>query len=182
MVQVRILGVARDSLGQHIVLLKPVGAEPGEGIVLPIWIGAQEATSVFIAVEGAQAPRPLSHDLMKAMLEAVGAEVERVDVTRIEDGTFFAELSLRTHLGRRVLDARPSDAVALASRVAAPIWVSDDVLAAAGIADDFPDEDEDEDAVAVDISATEGGAPTEEAKLAEFKAFLDEVEPEDFER
>ena len=176
MVQVRILGVARDSLGQHIVLLKPVGTDPGEGVVLPIWIGAQEATSVFIAVEGAQAPRPLSHDLMKAMLEAVGAEVERVDVTRIEDGTFFAELSLRTHLGRRVLDARPSDAVALASRVAAPIWVGDDVLAAAGIPDDFPDEDD------VDISVDDGDAPTEEAKLAEFKAFLDEVEPEDFER
>jgi len=175
MVQVRILGVARDSLGQHIVLLKPVGTEPGDGIVLPIWIGAQEATSVFIAVEGAQAPRPLSHDLMKAMLDAVGAEVERVEVTRIEDGTFFAELSLRTHLGRRVLDARPSDAVALASRVAAPIWVADDVLAAAGIADDFPDEE-------VQVDGDDRDAPGEEAKLAEFKAFLDEVEPEDFER
>jgi bifunctional DNase/RNase len=175
MVQVRILGVARDSLGQHIVLLKPVGMEAGEGIVLPIWIGAQEATSVFIAVEGAQAPRPLSHDLMKAMLDAVGAEVERVDVTRIEDGTFFAELSLRTHLGRRILDARPSDAVALASRVAAPIWVADEVLAVAGIADDFPDDDD------VQIGVDEGETPTEETKLAEFKAFLDEVEPEDFE-
>ena len=69
MVQVRVLGVALDAAGQHIILLKPLGEEPSVGRVLPIWIGEQEATSILIALGGDHAPRPLTHDLMKmAML------------------------------------------------------------------------------------------------------------------
>lgn len=162
-VQVHIVGVAVDSSAQHLILLKPLD-DGGDGRMLPIWIGPQEATSILIAVEGAHAPRPLSHDLMKTLLEAVGATVERVDVTKIEDGTFFAEISLRTKDGRLVLDSRPSDAIAIAARVDAPIWVNDDVLEEAGIAD------ENEKANPVD----------EEARVDEFRKFLDEVDPEDF--
>src|SRR5687768_9504516 len=96
MVQVRIVGVAVDSRAQHLILLKPLNEEAGTGRMLPIWIGAQEATSILIAAEGAEAPRPLSHDLMKTLLEAVGATVERVDVTKIDDGTFYAEILIHT--------------------------------------------------------------------------------------
>jgi bifunctional DNase/RNase len=163
LVQVRVLGVARDSLGQHLILLKPLTEPAGQGRVLPIWIGPQEATSILMAVEGVEAPRPLSHDLMKTLLAAVGAQVERIEVTRIDDGTFYAEIMLLTREGREVIDARPSDAVALACRVDATIWVADAVLDEAGI----PDE-------------TERAADTEEEKLEEFKRFLDEVDPEDF--
>ena len=102
-------------------------------------------------------------DLGEESLETVGAEVERVEVTKIEGGTFYAEITLQTQYGRRVLDARPSDSIALAARVDAPIWVADEVLAEAGIADE-----------------TEGSHEDEEAKLAEFKRFLEEVDPEDF--
>ena len=164
MVQVRVLGVALDAAGQHIVLLKPLLEEPGEGRVLPIWIGAQEATSILIAVQGEQAPRPLSHDLITTLFGTVGARIERVDVTRIDDGTFYAELSLTTPSGPQVLDSRPSDAIALAVRVQAPIWVADEVLDEAGIPAEMVDFDHDE----------------EEEKLDEFKRFLDEVDPEDF--
>ncbi|MET0932372.1 MAG: bifunctional nuclease family protein [Mycetocola sp.] len=163
-VQVHIVGVAVDSSAQHLILLKPLDEDDGTGRMLPIWIGPQEATSILIAVEGAHAPRPLSHDLMKTLLEAVGATVERVDVTKIEDGTFYAEISLRTEKGRLVLDSRPSDAIAIAARVDAPIWVNDDVLEEAGIAD------ESEKADPID----------EEARLDEFRKFLDDVDPEDF--
>jgi len=164
MVQVRVLGVALDAARQHIVLLKPLLEEPGEGRVLPIWIGAQEATSILIAVQGEQAPRPLSHDLITTLFGTVGARIERVDVTRIDDGTFYAELSLTTPTGPQVLDSRPSDAIALAVRVQAPIWVADEVLDEAGIPAEMVDFDHDE----------------EEEKLDEFKRFLDEVDPEDF--
>ena len=164
MVQVRVLGVALDAARQHIVLLKPLLEEPGEGRVLPIWIGAQEATSILIAVQGEQAPRPLSHDLITTLFGTVGARLERVDVTRIDDGTFYAELSLTTPSGPQVLDSRPSDAIALAVRVQAPIWVADEVLDEAGIPAEMVDFDHDE----------------EEEKLDEFKRFLDEVDPEDF--
>ena len=164
MVQVRIVGVALDSRAQHLILLKPMDEEVGSGRMLPIWIGAQEATSILIAVEGAEAPRPLSHDLMKTLIEAVGATVERVDVTKIEDGTFYAEIRLRTRSGPLIIDSRPSDAIAIASRMDAPIWVNDDVLEEAGIVDEG-----------------EGIAPeVQEERLDEFRKFLDEVDPEDF--
>ena len=82
--------------------------------------------------------------------------------TRIEDGTFFAEITVSTALGDRIVDARPSDAIALASRVGAPMWVADEVLAEAGVPD-----------VLTETDASQ--------RLDEFKRFLDEVEPEDFE-
>ena len=164
MVQVRVLGIALDATGQHIVLLKPVLEGPRAGLVLPVWIGAQEATSILIAVEGQHAPRPLSHDLITTLFGAVGARIERVDVTRIDDGTFYAEIMLITPTGRQVLDARPSDAVALAVRADAPIFVADEVLVDAGIPAEMADLGEED----------------EEQKLDEFKKFLDDVDPEDF--
>jgi uncharacterized protein len=163
MVQVRVLGVALDAAGQHIVLLKPLLDEPGEGRVLPVWIGGQEATSILIAVEGQQAPRPLSHDLITTLFAAVGARVERVDVTRIDEGTFYAELTLSTPSGPQVLDSRPSDAIALALRADAPIWVADEVIDDAGIPAEMVDVGDDE-----------------AEKVDEFKRFLDDVDPEDF--
>ena len=115
MVQVRVLGIALDSLQRNLVLLKPLHEETGTGLVLPVWIGSQEATSILIALEGRQAPRPLSHDLIATLFAAVGAELQRVDLTRIEEGTFFAELSLTTPTGPQTIDSRPSDAIALAA-------------------------------------------------------------------
>lgn len=164
MVQVRVVALAVDSRSLPVVLLKPILDEPGSGNILPIWIGTQEATSILIATEGATARRPLTHDLMKSLLEAVQADLERVDITRIEEGTFYAELTLQTRDGRLMLDARPSDAIALAARFDAPIWVSDDLLETAGVPD-----------------ATEvPPSPGVESELDEFKRFLDEVDPEDF--
>ncbi|MFB7892437.1 bifunctional nuclease family protein [Microbacterium sp. NPDC056044] len=162
MVQVRVAGVALDASGQHVLLLKPVDQIPGDGFVLPIWIGQLEATSILVAVENAEVPRPLAHDLMGLILTALDAVAAKVEVTRIEDGTFYAEITLSTALGERIVDARPSDAVALASRVGAPIWVADAVLAEAGVPD-----------VLTETDAAE--------RLDEFKRFLDDVEPEDFE-
>lgn len=162
MVQVRVAGVALDASGQHVLLLKPVDQIPGDGLVLPIWIGQLEATSILVAVENAEVPRPLAHDLMGLILTALDASATRVEVTRIEDGTFYAEITLSTALGDRVVDARPSDAVALASRVGAAIWVADEVLTEAGVPD-----------VLTETDAAES--------LDEFKRFLDDVEPEDFE-
>ncbi|WP_426321046.1 bifunctional nuclease family protein [Microbacterium sp. E-13] len=161
MVQVRVAGVALDASGQHVLLLKPVDQIPGDGLVLPIWIGQLEATSILVAVENAEVPRPLAHDLMGLILTALDASATRVEVTRIEDGTFYAEITLSTPLGDRVVDARPSDAVALASRVGAAIWVADEVLTEAGVPD-----------VLTETDAAES--------LDEFKRFLDDVEPEDF--
>lgn len=162
MVQVRVGGVALDPTGQHVILLKPLDDLPGEGRILPIWIGQQEATSILIAIEGAETPRPLAHDLMRTMLTTLDADVTQVEVTRIDDGTFYAEITLAAAGGMRRVDARPSDAVALASRVGAPIFVADAVLAEAGVLDTVTGDDDEQESV------------------DEFKKFLDDVEPEDF--
>ena len=164
MVQVRVVGVALDPAQQHVILLKPLAEQKGEGRVLPVWIGPQEAMSILVAVEGAAVPRPLAHDLMSAMLRELSATVDRVEVTRVDEGTFYAEITLDTPGGVRVIDARPSDAIALASRVDAAIFVADTVMDAAGVPDD---------AVEVD----EG---TDDDRVAEFRRFLDDVDPDDF--
>ncbi|MFB8385746.1 bifunctional nuclease family protein [Microbacterium sp. NPDC055910] len=162
MVQVRVAGIALDESGQHVLLLKPIDQLPGAGRMLPIWIGALEATSILIAVEGASVPRPLAHDLMKGVIESVDASVERTEITRIDDGTYYAEITLVTPGGIRIIDARPSDAVALASRAGAALWVADAVMEEAGVPDLMSDE--------VDA----------EESVDEFKRFLNDVDPDDF--
>lgn len=181
-VRVRVAGVAVDGSGQHVILLKPLADEGDEGLILPIWIGEQEATSILVAIQGARAPRPLAHDLMRDMLDSLGATVDEMEIVRIEDGTFFAEVVLSAPSGVRRLDARPSDAVALASRTEAPIWVATAVLEEAGIPDTVTGDDDDEDH-AGDVPTSSPAAvsgPDAEARVDEFKRFLDDVDPDDF--
>ncbi|MCR2762177.1 bifunctional nuclease family protein [Microbacterium sp. zg.B48] len=183
MIQVRVAGVALDPTGQHVILLKPLDEIAGEGRILPIWIGQMEATSILVAVEGAAVPRPLAHDLMRSLLDSLDASVTGVAVTRIEEGTFYAEVTLSSSLGQRVVDARPSDAVALASRVGAPIWVADAVMDDAGVPDTVTESDIETELEAELESQLESGAETAieaEQRLDEFKRFLDDVDPDDF--
>jgi bifunctional DNase/RNase len=163
MVQVRIASLALDPrTSQPVIILKPLSDEPGEGKLLPIWIGHPEATAILLALEGAEPPRPFTHDLMKSMLESLDSYVERIDITRVEEGTFYAAITLRAEERTRIVDARPSDSIALAIRMGAPIYVAEEVFEVAAVADE------------------PGAAPDEEAELAAFRDFLDSVDPEDF--
>ncbi|MGT2426067.1 bifunctional nuclease family protein [Amnibacterium kyonggiense] len=101
---------------------------------------------------------------MRRLLDAVGASVDRVDVTRIEEGTFYAALTITTAGGPLSLDCRPSDAIALAARVGAPLFVAESVIDVAGVLEDGEDDDPD----------------AAEDEVVEFRRFLDEVDPEDF--
>jgi len=162
-IQVRIASLALDPRSsQPVIVLKPLDEPEGHGRLLPIWIGQPEATSILLALEGAELPRPLTHDLMKGMLEALDAYVERVEVTRVESGTFFAAIVLRAEERTVIVDARPSDSIALAIRMGAPIFVADHVLDEAAV----PDEP--------------GAMVDEEAELEAFRDFLEHVDPEDF--
>lgn len=162
MIPVRIAGLALDVKQQPVVILKPLDEETGQGRMLPIWIGGLEAAAILAALSDNPPPRPLTLDLMRRLIDAVGADVERIAVTRIEDGTFYAEITLSTSGSEQVLDARPSDAIGLALRTGSVIWVDEEVLERAGI----PDEREPE----VD----------EDAEVAAFSEFLEHVDPEDF--
>lgn len=131
-------------------------------LLLPIWIGPNEAAAIAMAMQGVTPPRPLTHDLFVATLEVLAAQLQSVRITRLEDGVFYGELVLGER-GATIVDARPSDAIALALRAGAPVLVADAVLAEAGV----PVEPESE--------------ATEEAEEVErFREFLDSVEPQDF--
>ena len=134
-----------------IVLVRPISG----GAILPIWIGPNEAAAIAMAQQGVAAPRPLTHDLFVATLLQLGTPLESVRITRLEEGVFFAELVLES----QTVDARPSDAIALALRAGVPILLADEVLAEAGVAPD-PEEDVDE--------------------VEQFREFLDTVTPQDF--
>ncbi|HET8990785.1 MAG TPA: bifunctional nuclease family protein [Acidimicrobiales bacterium] len=141
--------------------------------VLPIFVGTPEAAAIAYALQGVEAPRPMSHDLMGHVITALGARLFSVEITELVAGTFYANLRMLRGSEEVVVSARPSDAVALALRVGAPILVSDALMASEGRVMDLSEEDEDEEAPVIDVS--------DEADLvAELRAFLDRVNPEDF--
>lgn len=128
---------------------------------LPILIGPFEATAIALALEGAPVPRPLSHDLMRNILESLDTSLEQVIIHDIKDSTFFAKLILRTDGDLQEIDARPSDGIALALRMQAPIYVSDKIVL----------EETTQEKKAVD-----------DTEMQRFKKFLDDLKPSDFNR
>ncbi len=142
-----------------IVLLKEQG---GEGRILPIFIGSPEATAIAFALEDVEVPRPLTHDLLQLLLDELNATLQRIVVTDLKGGTFYAELHLH-HAGQaHRISCRPSDAVALACRVGCPIFADGDVLDEAGI-----------------IEPTEDPEQADEV-VEEFREFIEKVDPDDF--
>ena len=138
-----------------IVLLREVGGTR----YLPIWIGAGEATAIAFALEGVEPQRPLTHDLLRSATEALGATVDRVVVTELRDGIYYADLVFVHDGAETTVSARPSDAIALAARTGAPISVYPSVLEEAGV--EIRDEDQEEE-------------------VERFRDFLERVSPEDF--
>jgi len=101
----------------------------GEGQrVLPIWVGIFEANAIALQMENVQTPRPMTHDLLKNVIDDLNAAVERIVVCELKDNTFYATIHLRSGVGQVTIDARPSDAIALALRTASPIYVEEAVL------------------------------------------------------
>ncbi len=97
-------------------------------LFLPIWIGAPEANAIALRIEGVEPPRPMTHDLLRSALERLGAAVEKVVICDLRDNTFYALIHLNREGEALTLDSRPSDAIALALRVGAPIFVLRSVL------------------------------------------------------
>ena len=158
MQEVSIYGVSFDMVGkQPIVLLKTLEGNR----YLPIWIGHPEAAAILMKMQGAPTPRPMTHDLVTEMLGELNATVAKISVTELRDNTFFAIITLQVNGSEVEIDSRPSDALALAVRTDAPIFVSDQVI---------------------EDSAIEfGGEPEEQDEIVdEFRKFLEDVSPEDF--
>lgn len=110
-----------------IVVLREVEGER----VLPIWVGVFEANAIALKVESVETPRPMTHDLLRSVIEEMGGRVERVVVCELRENTFYATLEVRSAQGLLRLDSRPSDAIALALRSGARIFVADEVIRSA---------------------------------------------------
>lgn len=138
--------------------------------VLPIYVGVPEATSIQWATEGREAPRPLTHDLVVDVLGALGAVLEKVVITDVQEGTFFADLHLQSRSGPVIVSSRPSDAIAIAVRAGAMVYCAPEVLDEAGRIAEF---EEEEEGSSSEASETE--------LLGEFRDFIENIKPEDFE-
>jgi bifunctional DNase/RNase len=141
---------------QPIVLLKEV-----DGIrYLPIWVGAAEATAIAFAQQGLTPPRPLTHDLIKNIIDNLGTSVDSVQITHLADGVFYSKILMDKGIMDKGIEvsARPSDSIALALRTGSPIYGTEDVFNSAGI--EIPDQADDQ--------------------VEAFREFLDQINPEDF--
>ncbi|HEX2224483.1 MAG TPA: bifunctional nuclease family protein [Thermoanaerobaculia bacterium] len=152
--RVEIKGLMLDPTSNvPIVILRDIQSQ----LFLPIWIGVFEANAIALRIEGVEPPRPMTHDLLRSVLEQLGAEVEKIVISDLKESTFFARIHVRQGESSVSIDARPSDAIALALRANAPIFVLRSVL---------------DKAQAVDL-ATE---ISDEEKL---KKWLEEISPEE---
>ena len=140
--------------------------------LLPIWIGQPEAESIVMQMHNIKRSRPLTHDLCKSLILALGASVRRVQITRVESNTYFGELHLERD-GRIVrVDSRPSDAIAIALRTDAPIFASESLLML------VEEDDESEDAEPLNLPGIARDAS--ELSAEQLKEYLEHLRPEDF--
>ena len=155
MIELSLVGVRVElPSNQPIVLMK----ESDGDRFLPIWIGAVEATAIAFALQGIQTPRPMTHDLLRDILNEADVQVDQIIISDLVEQTFYATIHMSSN-GRKVeVSSRPSDAIALAVRINVPIFAAEEVLEQAGI--ELKDD--------------------EEAEVEKFREFLDQVTPEDF--
>ena len=160
MVEMRLEGVRVEMpTNNPIVLLREAD---GAHRVLPIFIGPVEATAIAFALQGVQTQRPMTHDLMRDVLNALGVGVDRIVITELRDRTFYAEIQMTRNGTACSVSSRPSDAIALAARLGTPIFATESVLDEAAVPVSEDDEEEDED------------------EVERFREFLEGVNPEDF--
>ena len=159
MIPIEVVGVRVEMpSNQPIVLLKEIDGSR----FLPIWVGAVEATAIAFAQQGVEPPRPLTHDLMKSLLDDLNVTLTAVHLTELRDGVFYAELHLHNKGQDSVLSARPSDAIALALRTQSAIFATETLMDEAG------------------IEITEQDSSQANDEVERFREFLDQINPEDF--
>ena len=120
--------VVNPKQSASVVILRPFGESKTSGRILPIYIGPNEAISIGMALENIPRPRPITHDLLMNTLETLGAKLKFISIVKVDGFTFYAELHLEQGDKKLTVDSRPSDAMALAIRAGAPIFVNDEVM------------------------------------------------------
>jgi bifunctional DNase/RNase len=171
MIEVTVARLGLDSASNsYVVILQEKGGER----LLPIWIGQPEAESIVMEMNKIKPPRPLTHDLCKRLITGMGASLRRVQITKVQDNTYFAELHIYRGDDVFHIDARPSDSIAIALRLAAPIYAQESLLTAIAVEESDGEEGE---------SPSFGGeSATEQRDLSaeQLKEYLERMRPEDF--
>jgi hypothetical protein len=158
--EMKVRGLALDPMSNMpIIILR----DEDDKRSLPIWVGIFEANAIALELEKVPTPRPMTHDLIKNILEAINARVLKVVVTDLKENTFFAVLHLQVGEKEYTVDSRPSDAIALALRVGAPIYVDEDVVRRAK-----------------SIEVTKEGEPVKPDDPERLREWLENIKPEDF--
>jgi bifunctional DNase/RNase len=176
MVEVKVARLGLDSVSNtYVVILQ----EKDGDRLLPIWIGQPEAESIVMEMNKIKPPRPLTHDLCKRLIVGMGGSLRRVQITKVQDNTYFAELHIYRGDDVFHIDARPSDSIAIALRLSAPIFAQESLLTAIAV------EEADESGAAEELSFSteeEGGEIAEPRDLSaeQLKAYLEKMRPEDF--
>ena len=168
MVEVSVARLGLDgSTNSYVVILK----EKNGDRLLPIWIGQAEAESILLEMNGVKKERPLTHDLCRSLILGLGGELRRVQITRVQKGTYYAEMQIVRAENVYTVDSRPSDAIAVALRFPAPIFAEETLLA------DAAAETESDEAVFPSSAPIQS---TEEMNAEELKQYLSGLRPEDF--
>ncbi len=161
-VEMKVRGLALDAVSNMpIIILR----DDEDKRSLQIWVGIFEANAIALELEKVAPPRPMTHDLIKNILEAIDARVLKVVVTDLKENTFFAVIHLQVAETEYTVDARPSDAIALALRVAAPIYVDEDVVRKAK-----------------SLEVTKEAEPVKADDPEQLREWLQNIKPEDFEK
>ena len=171
MVEVTVAKLGIDSsTNSYVVILQ----EKDGTRLLPIWIGQPEAESIVVHMNNMRRERPLTHDLCKNLIVGLGGSLRRVQITKVQKNTYYAELHVQRGDGLVQIDARPSDSIAIALRLSAPIYAQESLLTA------IADEDEDETDPSVSSSGIPGPVDPEKLNAEQLKEHLERLRPEDF--
>ena len=172
MVEVKVARLGLDSVSNtYVVILQ----EKDGDRLLPIWIGQPEAESIVMEMNKIKPPRPLTHDLCKRLIVGMGGSLRRVQITKVQDNTYFAELHIYRGDDVFHIDARPSDSIAIALRLSAPIFAQESLLTA------FTMEESEENGSSEELSFPTGeAAEPRDLSAEQLKAYLEKMRPEDF--
>ena len=176
MIEVTVEKLGLDSsTNSYVVILR----EKGGNRLLPIWIGQPEAESIVMEINGVRPPRPLTHDLCKRLITRLGGSLRRVQITKVQENTYYAELHISRGEDVIQVDARPSDSIAIALRLSAPIYAQESLLTAIAVEEAEEAEEEGPEFGASSEEPT-GSAEQMEMTGDELKAHLKRMRPEDF--
>ena len=180
MIEVSVARLGLDSVSSsYVVILQ----EKGGDRLLPIWIGQPEAESIVMHMHNVKRVRPLTHDLVRSLIVGMGAQLRRVQITRVEKSTYFAELQIQRGDTLVSIDARPSDSIAVALRLSAPIFAAESLLVEPGEDSSEEESEEGDGPSEPDFSTPDPSTEArDDAELTaeQLKAYLENLRPEDF--